>query len=166
MRNMNLPTPWRKLLLTLHVATAVSVLGTDLVLLVLGISSVRGAEPQTIYPAAHLVATWLLAPARATRRPSPRHRCAARPTDAVGFAEVLVGNHQAGAHGYPDRRHPLRARAQAGRVRRRRDRTGPPPVYRRRAPATLGCPGGGGHAANTPCGPRDLQAGLATEIPP
>jgi hypothetical protein len=32
------------------------------VLLVLGISSVRGADPQTIYPAAHLVATWLLAP--------------------------------------------------------------------------------------------------------
>ena len=62
MRNMNLPPPWRKLLLTLHVATAVSVLGTDLVLLVLGISSVRGADPQTIYPAAHLVATWLLAP--------------------------------------------------------------------------------------------------------
>ena len=62
MRNMNLPPPWRKLLLTLHVATGVSVLGTDLVLLVLGISSVRGADPQTIYPAAHLVATWLLAP--------------------------------------------------------------------------------------------------------
>jgi len=59
---MNLPPPWRKLLLTLHVATGVSVLGTDLVLLVLGISSVRGAAPQTIYPAAHLVATWLLAP--------------------------------------------------------------------------------------------------------
>ena len=62
MRNMNLPPPWRKLLLTLHVATGVSVLGTDLVLLVLGISSVRGADPQTIYPAAYLVATWLLAP--------------------------------------------------------------------------------------------------------
>src|ERR687898_3626255 len=61
-RNMNLPPPWRKLLLTVHVATAVSVLGTDLVLLVLGISSVRGADPQTIYPAAHLVATWLLVP--------------------------------------------------------------------------------------------------------
>ncbi len=62
MRNMNLPPPWRKLLLTVHVATSVSVLGTDLALLVLGISSVRGADPQTIYPAAHLVATWLLAP--------------------------------------------------------------------------------------------------------
>ena len=43
-------------------ATAVSVLGTDLVLLVLGISSVGGADPRTIYPAADLIATWLLAP--------------------------------------------------------------------------------------------------------
>ena len=59
---MKLSPQWRKLLLTVHVATAVSVLGTDLVLLVLGISSVRGADPQTIYPAAHLVATWVLAP--------------------------------------------------------------------------------------------------------
>jgi Predicted integral membrane protein (DUF2269) len=59
---MNLPPAWRKLLLTVHVITAVSVLGIDLALLVLGIWSVRGADPQTIYPAAHLVATWLLAP--------------------------------------------------------------------------------------------------------
>ena len=62
MRNMILSPPGRKLLLTVHVATAVSVLGTDLVLLVLGISSVRGADPRTIYPAADLIATWLLAP--------------------------------------------------------------------------------------------------------
>ena len=59
---MKLSSQWRKPLLTVHVATAVSVLGTDLVLLVLGISSVRGADPQTMYPAAHLVAGWLLAP--------------------------------------------------------------------------------------------------------
>lgn len=59
---MNISARRRKPLLTLHVATAVSVLGADLVLLVLGISSVAGADPQTIYPAAHLVATWLLAP--------------------------------------------------------------------------------------------------------
>ena len=59
---MNLSPQRRKPLLTLHVATAVSVLGTDLVLLALGISSVGGADPQTIYPAAHLVANWLLAP--------------------------------------------------------------------------------------------------------
>jgi hypothetical protein len=61
-RSMNLPPPWRQLLLTVHVIAAVSALGIDLALLVLGISSVRGADPQTIYPAAHLVATWLLAP--------------------------------------------------------------------------------------------------------
>ena len=59
---MNLPPPWRKFMLTVHVITAVSMLGTDLALLVLGFSSVRGADPQTIYPAAHLVATRLLAP--------------------------------------------------------------------------------------------------------
>lgn len=59
---MKLPSQWRKPLLTLHVTTAVSVLGTDLVLLVLGIASMSGADPQTIYPAAHLVATWLLVP--------------------------------------------------------------------------------------------------------
>ena len=59
---MTLSPQRRKLLLTLHVVTAVSVLGTDLVLLVLGIASVGGADPRTIYPAAHLAATWLLAP--------------------------------------------------------------------------------------------------------
>jgi hypothetical protein len=58
----SLSPPRRKLLLTVHVATAVSVLGTDLVLLVLGISSVRAADPQTVYPAADLIATWVLAP--------------------------------------------------------------------------------------------------------
>ena len=59
---MKLAAQWRKALLTLHVATAVSVLGADLVLLVLGIASVGGTDPRTVYPAAHLVATWLLAP--------------------------------------------------------------------------------------------------------
>jgi hypothetical protein len=56
MRNMNLPPPWRKLLLTLHVATGVSVLGTDLVLLVLGISSVRGRTPR---PSTRPLTWWL-----------------------------------------------------------------------------------------------------------
>lgn len=60
--SMKLSPRWHKLLLTVHVATAVSVLGTDLVLLALGISSVQGANPQTSYPAAQLVAAWLLAP--------------------------------------------------------------------------------------------------------
>src|SRR5918994_6528651 len=62
MSAMKLSPRWHKLLLTVHVATAVSVLGTDLVLLVLGISSVRAADPQTVYPAADLIATWVLAP--------------------------------------------------------------------------------------------------------
>jgi hypothetical protein len=62
MSAMKLSPRWRKLLLTAHVAAAVSVLGTDLALVLLGISSVGGANPQTIYPAADLIATWLLAP--------------------------------------------------------------------------------------------------------
>ena len=53
---------WRKLLLTLHVVATVSVLGTDLVLLLLGLASLGGANPQTIYPAAYLVGVWLVAP--------------------------------------------------------------------------------------------------------
>jgi len=60
--SLTLPVPWRKLLLSLHVATTVSVLGTDLVLLTLGIASLGGADPQTIYPAAHLASAWLVAP--------------------------------------------------------------------------------------------------------
>ena len=62
MQSMMLSSPWHKLLLTLHVAASVSVLGTDLVLLALGLSSVGGADPRTIYPAAHLVSAWLVAP--------------------------------------------------------------------------------------------------------
>jgi hypothetical protein len=57
-----LSAPWRKLLLSLHVATTVSVLGTDLVLLTLGIANLGGADPRTIYPAASLVDTWLVVP--------------------------------------------------------------------------------------------------------
>jgi hypothetical protein len=55
-------SPWRKLLLTIHVVATVSVLGTDLVLLALGLSSMGGADPQIIYPAAHLVGAQLVAP--------------------------------------------------------------------------------------------------------
>lgn len=56
------PTRWRTLLLTVHVATTVSLLGADLALLALGITGARGADPQTVYPAARLVGTWLAAP--------------------------------------------------------------------------------------------------------
>jgi hypothetical protein len=56
-----LSAPWRKVLLTMHVTTTVTVLGADQVLL-LGISSLSGADPRTIYPAADLVGTQLIAP--------------------------------------------------------------------------------------------------------
>jgi hypothetical protein len=54
--------PLHKLLLAVHVGASVSVLGTDLVLLALGIASVGGADPVTIYPAAHMIGAWLLTP--------------------------------------------------------------------------------------------------------
>src|SRR5262245_56568052 len=57
-----LPAPRRTLLRTAHVATSVSVLGADPVLLALGIAGPRGAGPQTVYPAAHLAAAWLVRP--------------------------------------------------------------------------------------------------------
>lgn len=60
--SLTLSAPWRKLLLSLHVATTVSVLGAGLVLLTLGIASLGGADPRTIYPAARLVDAWLVAP--------------------------------------------------------------------------------------------------------
>jgi hypothetical protein len=56
------PPPRPKLLLTVHVLATVGVFGADLVLLVLGLASLLGAEPRTIFPAAHLVATNLVAP--------------------------------------------------------------------------------------------------------
>jgi hypothetical protein len=62
MQPITLSAPWRKLLLTTHVVATVSVLGTDLVLLVLGFSGLGGEDPRTIYPAAHLVSAWLVAP--------------------------------------------------------------------------------------------------------
>jgi hypothetical protein len=62
MPSMTLPQPWRLLLLTVHVAASVGVLGADLSLLALGIASVRGVDPVTVYPAARLIAAWLVAP--------------------------------------------------------------------------------------------------------
>jgi hypothetical protein len=62
MQSFTLPQPWRKILLTVHVAVSVSVLGADLVLLALGVASVGGADPVTIYPAASLVSAWLVEP--------------------------------------------------------------------------------------------------------
>lgn len=62
MQSITLAVPWRKLLLTIHVAATVSVLGTDLVLLLLGLASLSGADSRTIYPAAYLVGARLVAP--------------------------------------------------------------------------------------------------------
>lgn len=62
MQSVTLSAAWRKLLLTAHVAATVSVLGTDLVLLLLGLSSLSGADPRTLYPAAYLVGARLVAP--------------------------------------------------------------------------------------------------------
>lgn len=62
MQSVTLSQTWRKLVLTVHVAASVSVLGADLVLLTLGSASIGGADPMTIYPAARLVGVWLLTP--------------------------------------------------------------------------------------------------------
>lgn len=53
---------WRKVVLTVHVATAVGLIGVDLVVLSLGISGLRGSDPATVYPAMHTVASTVLAP--------------------------------------------------------------------------------------------------------
>ncbi|MGC4854183.1 hypothetical protein ACLQ24_12505 [Micromonospora sp. DT4] len=52
----------RKALLTLHLVTSLGWLGTDLVLLTLGIAAQRGADPAVVYPVARLVGTVLFAP--------------------------------------------------------------------------------------------------------
>lgn len=51
-----------KVLLVSHIAASVSVLGVALVLVALGIAGLRGISPETVYPAAHLVASWLEGP--------------------------------------------------------------------------------------------------------
>lgn len=62
MRSPTRPAPWRKPLLAAHVATTVAVLGADLALLALGLASLGGADPRTIYPAASLVGARVVAP--------------------------------------------------------------------------------------------------------
>ena len=52
----------RRLLLTLHILATVGLFGADLVLVTLGFSAVFGAEPSTVYPAAQLVASTVVAP--------------------------------------------------------------------------------------------------------
>lgn len=52
----------RKPLLIVHIVATVSLIGTALVLAALGIAGLRGAEPFTIYPAAYLIETQVVAP--------------------------------------------------------------------------------------------------------
>jgi hypothetical protein len=56
-------TPRRRpLLVTVHVLTAVGLIGTDLALVALGYAGARGAPAQQVYPAMSLLATWLVVP--------------------------------------------------------------------------------------------------------
>lgn len=57
-----IPPRWRKLLMSAHIIVSVGLLGSDAAVLVLCIAGARGADPRTIYPAAHLIATTLLVP--------------------------------------------------------------------------------------------------------
>lgn len=59
---MTISAPLRRLLLTVHVVAAGGLVGTDLALVALGVSSVAGADPRTVYPAASLMETFLVAP--------------------------------------------------------------------------------------------------------
>jgi hypothetical protein len=61
-RLMTLSPTWRKTLLTLHVVTAVGWLGSDFVLLALGISGLSGADPELVYPAMDLIGRVVFAP--------------------------------------------------------------------------------------------------------
>jgi hypothetical protein len=64
--DLQLVPAWRKLLLLVHVLSTVGVFGADLVLLMLGIASLNGADPRTVYPAAAIAGRSLLAPLAVT----------------------------------------------------------------------------------------------------
>lgn len=53
---------WRNALLTVHIVSTVGVLGADLVLLVLGLTGLSGADPVRVYPAAQLIGSTIVAP--------------------------------------------------------------------------------------------------------
>lgn len=59
---MKLTPRWRKAVLTLHVATSVGWLGTDLVLITLGASGLAGWRPEVAYPAMGYVGQLLFVP--------------------------------------------------------------------------------------------------------
>jgi hypothetical protein len=57
-----LPPRWRKLLVTVHVAGSVGLLGTDAAVVALATAGLRGSDPRSVYPAADLIGGWLLLP--------------------------------------------------------------------------------------------------------
>lgn len=61
-RNVSLSPSRRRALLSIHIVSAVALLGADAVVLALGIAALDGWEPSTVYPAMHLVARDLMAP--------------------------------------------------------------------------------------------------------
>jgi hypothetical protein len=59
---MKLTPRWRKAVLTLHVVTSVGWLGTDLVLVTLGVTGMSGWRPDVVYPAMGFVGQVLFVP--------------------------------------------------------------------------------------------------------
>jgi hypothetical protein len=59
---MSLRAALRTALLTAHIVVTVAALGGDLALFALGTAGLRGVDPRAVYPAAHLLAAWLVAP--------------------------------------------------------------------------------------------------------
>lgn len=57
-----LPVGPSRLLLTSHILFAVGLVGAVGVLVALGVAGLRGAYPAVVYPAAHLVDVWVVAP--------------------------------------------------------------------------------------------------------
>lgn len=54
--------PWQRLLLTAHIVSAVGLVGATATLAGLGISGLRGADPRSVFSAAHLVDAWVVVP--------------------------------------------------------------------------------------------------------
>jgi hypothetical protein len=59
---MKIPPRWRRLVLTVHVITAVGWLGVDLVMLTFGIAGLTGADPDLVYPAQSFIGRVLFTP--------------------------------------------------------------------------------------------------------
>jgi hypothetical protein len=59
---VRLPPRARNALLSIHIAATVSALGADLVLLALDLAGLLGSDPRTVYPAAYLIGSSIMAP--------------------------------------------------------------------------------------------------------